>query len=138
VSRQVFINIPVSNLASSTVFYDALGFQKNPQFSDETAACMVWSETIFVMLLSHDKFKMFTPRPLADAHNSIQVLFALSLDDRSAVDRFSQIAAKHGGKDHRAPQDLGFMYSRSVEDPDGHTWEPFFMDTSAMSGAPAA
>jgi uncharacterized protein len=131
-ARQVFINLPVKNLAKAMTFYEALGFSNNPQFSDETAACMVWSENIFVMLLTHEKFKLFTPRAIANAHQTIQVLNALALDDRAAVDRFSETAATHGGKDHRPPQDLGFMYSRSVEDIDGHTWEPFFMDMAAM------
>jgi uncharacterized protein len=131
-ARTVFINLPVKDLTASMAFYDALGFKNNPQFTDETAACMVWSEAIFVMLLTHAKFSQFTSLKIADAHKTIQMLSALGLDDRASVDAFSATASKHGGKDHRPVQDLGFMYSRSVEDPDGHVWEPFFMDMSAM------
>jgi predicted lactoylglutathione lyase len=131
----IFVNLPVADLARATTFYEAIGATKNPQFSDETAACMVLSETIHVMLLTHDKFRQFTPRRIA-GRDSVEVLNCLSADSREAVDAFAELAAKAGGKaDHIPSQDHGFMYFRSVEDPDGHVWEIMHMDMEAAAAA---
>ncbi|WP_203141624.1 VOC family protein [Marinobacter mangrovi] len=133
-SRMIFVNLPVADLPASMAFYSALGFENNPQFTDETAACMVWSESIFVMLLTHDKWRTFTDRPIPPATSS-EVMLALACDGREEVDALSQSAAKSGGTaDINPKQDLGFMYGRSLADPDGHVWEAFWMDPAAMEG----
>lgn len=142
-SKMIFVNLPVSDLTASTAFYQAIGGEKNDMFSDETAACIVLSDTIHVMLLTHDKYKQFTPKPIADAHASSQVLLCLSAEDRGAVDTMVEAAAGAGGKaDPGEKQDLGFMYGRSFEDPDGHHWEVMHMDmeaaSEAMAGEPEA
>jgi len=129
----VFINLPSSDLGRTEAFYKALGWNKNPAFSDSTAICMVWSETIYAMLLTHDKWRTFTDRTIPDAHTSCQVLCALNLDDRDTVDRLTSAAPSAGGMSDPNPvQDHGFMYSRSVADPDGHIWELFWMDPAAI------
>lgn len=131
-AKMIFVNLPVTDLAKAEAFYEALGFTKNPQFSDEGSACMVVSETIHVMLLTHAKWKTFTNRPIAPA-NSSEVLLALSCDSRDAVDAMNAAATAHGGTADVNPlQDLGFMYNRNLADPDGHVWEAVFMDMSAM------
>jgi len=131
VSRMIFVNLPVGNLRASMDFYRSLGFDNNARFSDETAACMVWSEAIYVMLLTHAKWRTFTDRPLPPAGSS-EVALAISLPDRAAVDAMIEAAAKGGTADVNPTQDLGFMYSRSLADPDGHVWEPFWMDPAAI------
>lgn len=132
-TQMIFVNLPVTDLAKSMAFYEAVGFTNNPQFTDETAACMVLSDTIFVMLLTHDKWKTFTSKAIADAHKTSQVMLAISRDDKVAVDSITDAAAKAGGSpDVNPKQDLGFMYGRSFADPDGHIWEVFFMDMSAL------
>lgn len=134
-TRMIFVNLPVADLAASMAFYEALGFTNNPQFTDETAACMVWSEAINVMLLTHDKWRTFTSRPIPPRTSS-EVLLALSLDSREAVDAMNDAAAAHGGTaDINPTQDLGFMYNRNLADPDGHVWEAFWMDMAAMPPA---
>ena len=131
-SRMIFVNLPVSDLAASKAFYEALGFENNPQFTDDTAACMVWSEAINVMLLTHDKWRTFTSRPIPPSTSS-EVLLAISLDSREAVDAMNTEAAARGGTaDINPKQDLGFMYNRNLADPDGHVWEAMWMDMSAM------
>jgi predicted lactoylglutathione lyase len=131
-SKMIFVNLPVTDLKASIAFYKALGFTQNLQFSDDTAACMVWSEAINVMLLTHDKWRTFTSRPIPPATSS-EVMLALSCDDRGAVDAMNQTAAAHGGQaDVNPVQDLGFMYNRNLADPDGHVWEAFWMDAAAM------
>lgn len=125
--RQIFANLPVTDLPRAKAFYTALGFTVNPQFTNDVAACIVVSDTIYVMLLTHPFFKDFTDRPIADAQASTQMLLALSCADRAEVDRFADTALAHGGRSPRPTQDLGFMYSRAFADPDGHIWEPFFM-----------
>lgn len=130
--RMIFVNLPVADLAASMAFYEALGFSNNPHFSDETAACMVWSEAIHVMLLTHDKWRTFTSRPIPPASSS-EVMLAISLDDRAAVDALNAAAAASGGSgDINPAQDHGFMYSRALADPDGHVWEAFWMDPAAI------
>ena len=130
--RMIFINLPVSSLPASVAFYEALGFANDPRFTDETAACMVWSEAIHVMLLTHDKWRTFTDRPMPPPTSS-EVSLALALDSRAAVDAMIDAAAAHGGSaDINPVQDLGFMYGRDLVDPDGHVWGPFWMDMAAM------
>jgi predicted lactoylglutathione lyase len=137
-SKMIFVNLPVADLARSTAFYEALGATRNEQFSDHTAACMVLSETIHVMLLMHDKFRQFTPRPVADSRAATEVLLCLSCDSRGEVDDLAERAATSGGRADPAPrQDYGFMVSRSLEDPDGHIWEMMFMDMAAATQAMA-
>jgi len=131
-SRMIFINLPVADLEASMAFYTALGFENNPQFTDETAACMVLSDTISVMLLTHDKWRGFTDRPIPPITSS-EVMLCISCDDREAVDAMNTAAGKHGGIADVSPmQDHGFMYSRMLADPDGHIWEPMWMDMSAV------
>lgn len=134
-SRMLFVNLPVADLPASMAFYAALGFENNPQFTDETAACMVWSEAIYVMLLTHEKWRTFTDRPIPPSHSS-EVMLALSHESRDIVDAVNEAAARHGGSaDINPRQDPGFMYSRSLADPDGHVWEMMWMDMSAMENS---
>ena len=124
----IFVNLPVADLKASMAFYEALGFTNNPQFTDETAACMVWSEVIHVMLLTHDKWRTFTTREIPPSTSS-EVMLALSCDNREAVDAMNEAAANSGGTPDINPvQDLGFMYNRNLADLDGHVWEIFWMD----------
>ena len=133
--RMIFVNLPVADLKRATAFYEAVGATKNPQFSDDTASCMVISDTIFVMLLTHDKFRQFTPKKIADSRATAEVLIALSADSREAVDEMVGKAAAGGKLDPSPKQDYGFMYSRSFEDPDGHVWEIVWMDVEAATKA---
>ena len=137
--KLIFVNLPVGNLARATAFYEAIGATKNPQFSDGTASCMVVSETIHVMLLTHDKFRQFTPKPISDARTSNQVLLCLSADSRDAVDGTVAKASGAGGSADPSPkEDYGFMYGRSFEDPDGHMWQVMWMDLEAATKAQCA
>src|SRR6476469_7967959 len=135
VSRPIFLNLPVNDLARATAFYQAVGAALNPQFSDASGSCMVFSDTIHVMLLTHDKFQQFTPKRIVDAREGSEVLICISVDSRSAVDRMVEQAIAAGGREPRAPQDHGFMYGRSFEDVDGHIWEPMCMDMEAANAA---
>jgi len=137
VATMIFVNLPVSDLPRSVAFYEAVGATRNPQFSDDTAACMVFSDTIHVMLLTHAKFAGFTPHPIADAHASSQVLLCISTDSRADVDRVTEAALAAGGAGAGPTQDHGFMYGRSFADPDGHIWEPMWMDLAAAQQAMA-
>lgn len=138
-AKMIFVNLPVSDLARSTAFYQAIGGEKNPQFSDDTASCMVFSESIHVMLLTHDKFRQFTPRPIADAQSGSEVLLCLSSDSRESVDSTLERAVAAGGTaDPAAKQDYGVMYGRSVADPDGHIWEIMWMDPAAAEQGASA
>ena len=135
-SKMIFVNLPVTDLAASTAFYEAIGGEKNDMFSDETGACIVLSDTIHVMLLTHDKYMGFTSKPIADAHRTSQVLLCLSAQDRDGVDATVTAAGEAGGKEDPAKtQDYGFMYGRSFEDPDGHHWEVMHMDMEAAAKA---
>ena len=137
--RMIFVNLPVTDLKRATAFYEAIGAVKNPQFSDETASCMVFSETIFAMLLTHDKFRQFTPKTIVDARATSEVLICLSADSRGEVDETVDKAKANGGKADPGPkQDYGFMYGRSFEDPDGHIWEVMWMDVEAAAKAATA
>lgn len=129
----LFVNLPVTDLKRSIAFFEALGFAFNPQFSDDTAACLVLGENQYAMLLTHPKFAMFTPLPIADARLQTAHLVALSLADRAAVDRLADTAIAHGGRAFRAVEDMGFMYCRAVADLDGHVWELFHMDLNAFA-----
>lgn len=136
--KMIFVNLPVTDLTRSTAFYEAIGGEKNPQFSDETATCIVLSETIHIMLLTHDKYRQFTSKPIADAHSTSQVLICVSADSKDGVDAMVDQAASAGGKADPGPkQDFGFMYGRSFEDPDGHHWEVMWMDMEAAQAAMA-
>jgi uncharacterized protein len=130
--KMIFVNLPVADLPKSRAFYEAMGFTNNPAFTDETAACMVWSDTINVMILTHDKWRHFTSRPIPDSGSS-EVMLCISLDSRDEVNRLVDAGAAHGGTaDLNPPEDHGFMYQRTIVDPDGHVWEPMWMDMNAM------
>jgi uncharacterized protein len=130
-TKTIFISLPVSDLAASTAFYAALGFQPNARFSDDTSACMAWSEAIQVMLVTHAKWRTFTQRPFPPA-GAIGLMLSLAMDGREAVDAINVAAAGHGGQaDANPPEDFGFMYSRDFADPDGHLWAVFWMDPAA-------
>jgi predicted lactoylglutathione lyase len=135
--KQIFVNLPVADLPAARAFYEAIGAVNNPQFTDETAAAMVFSDTIYVMLLTHEKFAQFTPRRIADAREVSEVLIAISAGSRAGVDDVTEKALAAGGREPREPQDYGFMYGRSFEDLDGHIWEPFYMDLEAATAATA-
>ena len=127
---QVFINVAVKDLNRSADFYAKMGFTINPTFSDESAKCLVWSEEIFLMIMTHDRFKSFATKPLADTKNNLAGLFALSVESFEKVNQIAENAIKAGGIEPKPLQDHGFMQLRTVEDFDGHTWEIFFMDMS--------
>lgn len=130
-AKMIFVNLPVADLPRAMAFYAALGFSNNPHFTDETAACMVWSEGIHVMLLTHAKWRSFTTRPICPAGSS-EIAIAINFDSRDEVDQIIAAAAAHGGvADINPAEDHGFMYQRSLADPDGHIWEPFWMDPAA-------
>jgi uncharacterized protein len=138
-AKLIFVNLPVTDLARATAFYQAVGAEKNEQFCDATASCMVFSETIHAMLLTHDKFRQFTPKKIADAKSSSEVLICISAESRDAVDDMVRKAEGAGGGVDPCPkQDYGFMYGRSFEDPDGHIWEVMWMDVAAASAAQPA
>lgn len=131
-SRMIFVNLPVTNLSASMAFYKSLGFVNNPQFTDDTAACMVLTEAINVMLLTHAKWRTFTSRPIPPKTSS-EVMLCVSCDSREAVDAMNKTAAANGGTaDINPMQDLGFMYNRNLADPDGHIWEAMWMDPAAI------
>ena len=132
--KQVFINVAVKDVERSMDFYSKLGFTVNPQFSDEQAKCMVWSDTIFLMILNHEKFKTFTNKPIADTKSNIAALFALSVESTDKVNEIVENGLKAGGTEPMPMMDYGFMQLRKIEDFDGHTWEIFFMDMSKMPG----
>jgi uncharacterized protein len=131
----VFVNLPVKNLDRTIGFFTKLGFDFNPQFTDEKATCMIISETSFVMLL-HDKFfQTFTKKKVSDATTSTEVIVALSAKSRKEVDDMMKKALLAGGKESREPQDQGWMYGRGFQDIDGHLWEVIYMDESALDKA---
>jgi predicted lactoylglutathione lyase len=132
VNTNIFVNLPVKNLGQSLAFFKQLGFKFNGQFTDDTAACMIVSETIYVMLLTHDKFKQFTPHPISDATKSTEVLICLSCENRAKVDEQVAKAVAAGGTTYKKPQDYGFMYGHGFQDLDGHIWELMWMDPSAV------
>ena len=127
-STKIFVNLPVKDLDKSKQFFGKLGYAFNPQFTDATAACMVISDDIFVMLLTHDKFKQFTKKDIADASKTTEVLVCLSADSKDKVNELVDKAVKAGATVTREPQDYGFMFERSFNDLDGHIWEIMWMD----------
>lgn len=122
-SRKIFVNLPVADLKRSMAFYESLGFRHNPQSTNDQAACIVISDEIYAMLLTHAFFAGFTSKPIADATRTTEVLLCLSCDSRQEVDDLVKRAIAGGGSAPRAPQDHGFMYGHGFEDPDGHVWE---------------
>ncbi|ASN18531.1 MULTISPECIES: VOC family protein [Micrococcaceae] len=135
-TTSIFVNLPVSDLEASKAFYTALGYSINPNFTDETAACVVFSDTIFAMLLTHAKFAEFTKQPIADTHNSTAAIVAISADSREEVDALAAKALDAGGSETYDPMDMGFMYSRAFRDLDGHHWEVVWMDEAAAQDGP--
>ena len=132
-AKMIFVNLPVTDLPRSMAFYEAVGFTNNPQFTNDQAAAMAWSDEIVVMLLTHGFWRSFTDKAIPDARSVAQVLLCLGQDSRDAVDAIVDKAVKAGGRSEPTPnQDLGFMYGRSFEDPDGHIWENVFMDMAAV------
>lgn len=125
---KIFVNFPVKDLDKSMAFFKAVGFSFNPQFTDKTAACMVMSDDIYAMLLTHDKVKEFSKKQIADAHKTTEVLTALAVESKERVHEFADKALEAGAKETYPPKDYGFMFARSFEDPDGHIWEVFWMD----------
>ncbi|MFL9825297.1 VOC family protein [Rhodoplanes sp. SY1] len=136
-STMVFLNLPVADLPRSMRFFETLGWTFNPQFTDDTAACLVISDTIYAMLLTHDKFRQFTDKAIADGHRTKEVLIALSTESREKVDALVDTAVKAGAAEPRPASDYGFMYYRAFDDLDGHTWEIMWMDPAHVQTAPA-
>lgn len=126
--KQIFVNLPVADLKASIAFFSRLGFTFNPEFTDDTATCMIVGENIFAMLLTRDRFAGFAPHPPADARATTEVLLALQLESRAAVEAMVQEAVAAGDNTYSAPQDHGFMFQHGFQDPDGHVWEVFHMN----------
>jgi predicted lactoylglutathione lyase len=137
-AQMIFVNLPVADLPKAKAFYEAIGAVNEPKFTNDQAACMVFSDTIFVMLLTHPFFKGFTSKRIADAHETCEVLLCISRDSRDAVDEIAGKAVAAGGRETRPVQDMGMMYSRAFEDPDGHVWEPLWMDPAAAEQGASA
>ncbi|MFI1467412.1 VOC family protein [Streptomyces wuyuanensis] len=133
-SQMIFVNLPVKDLDKSKAFWEAVGYTFNPRFTDDTAACMVISDTIFAMLLTEARFKDFTKKDVADAATSTEVIVALSAESRGKVDELTDAALAAGGSPANETQDHGFMYGRSFQDPDHHIWEVVWMDAKAVEG----
>lgn len=131
-NKQIYLNLPVADLPRSMAFFKALGFSHNPQFCDDTAACIVISDTIFVMLSTHAKFRQFTPKAVCDTTQAVEVLISLSCGSRQEVDDLVAKAVAAGGSTYDKAEDFGFMYTHSFVDPDGHGWGLLH-----MSGTPA-
>lgn len=130
---KIFVNLPVKDLSRSMDFFTKLGFSFNSQFTDETAACMVITEDIYAMLLTHAKFKEFTSKEIADANKTTEVLTCLSFDSKEKVNEIADSAIKSGGAEARPAMDYGFMFGRSFSDPDGHIWEAIWMDPAFVN-----
>jgi predicted lactoylglutathione lyase len=136
-ATKIFVNLPVKDLDKSKKFFTNIGFSINPQFTDEKAACVVISEHIFAMILKEDFFKTFIPNThISDATKTTEVLVALSADSKEKVDEMADKALAAGASKLREPEDHGFMYSRSFQDPDGHIWEVLWMDMDAAPPQP--
>ncbi len=134
-TKTIFVSLPVTDLKASIAFYSALGFEHNAKFGDDTSACMVWSEAIYVMVLTHAKWRSLTQRPFPPVGTSAMML-SLALSSREAVDAMNRAAADYGGQaDANPAEDLGFMYTRDIADPDGHLWGAFWMNPSAIPSA---
>lgn len=138
-SQMIFVNLPVTDLRRSKAFYEAIGFKDDPKYTNEVAAAMVLSDAIYVMLLTHDFWKTFTSKDIPNPKMSAQVILAISRESRDAVDAITEAAEAAGGTpDCNPKQDHGFMYGRSFEDPDGHIWEPSWMDPVVVEKGPQA
>jgi predicted lactoylglutathione lyase len=131
-ATKIFVNLPVNNLKKSIDFFAKLGFSFNPQFTDETGTCMIVSDDIFVMLLTHEKFKTFTPKEICDSSRSTEVLVTLSSESREKVDETVRKAVAAGGSTYNEPQDHGFMYGHGFQDLDGHIWEVIYIEPAAI------
>ncbi|MCP3817613.1 VOC family protein [Streptomyces sp. A3M-1-3] len=131
-TTMIFVNLPVKNLETTKAFWSKLGYSFNDQFSDENSACLVISDTIYAMLLTEPRFKDFTKKEIADSSKSTEVVLCLSAESRAKVDELADGALGAGGSEANEPQDHGFMYGRSFQDPDGHLWEVMWMDPSAV------
>lgn len=129
-AKQIFINLAVKDVQRSMDFYSALGFTNNPQFSDDSGKCMVWSENIFLMIMTHEKFQNFATKPIADTKSALAGLYSLSLETTDEMNQLMSKGLEAGGVEPHEMRDMGFMQQRSIEDMDGHTWELFFMDMS--------
>jgi predicted lactoylglutathione lyase len=134
-AKMIFVNLPVTDVGRATAFYEAIGFARNPQFSNDQASCMVWSDTIHAMLLRHDFYATFAVKPIADTHAVSAAILCLSRDSRAEVDAISAAAKAAGGRTVHDPEENGFMYGAAFEDPDGHTFEAMFMDMDAARQA---
>jgi len=135
-AKMIFLNLPVSDLSRSTAFYESIGATRNPQFSDHTASCMAISDTIYAMLTTHEKYRQFTSKKIADAKTTSQLLICITADSRAAVDDIVAKAKAAGGIADPSPIDeYDFMYGRSFEDPDGHLWGVNWMDLEAATKA---
>jgi uncharacterized protein len=132
--QMIFVNFPVTDVARSRKFYEALGYTINEQFSDETAASVVVSDTIYFMILNHERFQGFATKPMANPATMTGVMLALSQDSRAAVDAITEAAIQAGGSESKPAQDMGFMYLRTFQDPDGNVFEPFWMDPGTVQG----
>jgi predicted lactoylglutathione lyase len=132
----IFVNLPVTDLSRAVAFYEAVGAVNDPRFTDDTAACMSWSDSIHVMLLTHEKYRQFTPKHIIDAREASEVILCLSRESRADVDATLARARAAGARPDPTPeQEFGFMYGRSFEDPDGHAWEVMWMDVDAAMKA---
>lgn len=134
-ARDIFVNLPVKDLDRAVAFFTALGFTFNPRFTDRNATCMIVGENICVMLLVQPFFQSFLSKPMADAHQATEALLCIGLASRAEVDAMLSAALAAGGKEPRAAQDHGWMYSRSFEDLDGHVWEPMHANLSQLPAA---
>jgi hypothetical protein len=130
-TTKIFVNLPVKDLTKSVAFFTKLGYSFNPEFTDETATCMIVSDDIMVMLLTHEKFSNFTPKPISDATKATEVLVCLSVETRAKVDEMVRNAVAAGGSTHSQPQDHGFMYGHGFTDIDGHIWELVYLQAEA-------
>jgi len=129
---KIFVNLPIKDLSKSVAFFTKLGFSFNPQFTDENATCMIIGEDMFIMLLVEEFFKSFTKKDVCDTSKNTEAIVALSVESREKVDQMIEKAIEAGGSEPREKQDHGWMYGRSFEDTDGHLWEVFFMEESAI------
>lgn len=136
--QQLFVNLPIKDLTKTVEFFTALGFKFNPQFTNDSATCMIISENIMVILLVESRFQEFTPKAICDSHKSTEVLNALQMDSREEVTEFVEKAVAAGGKIYAEPKDHGFMIQHGFEDLDGHIWEVFWMDQAAFAQAQAS
>lgn len=135
-TKMIFVNLPVADVAASTAFYEAIGMEKNAAFSNDQASAMIWSDTIQFMLLGHSFYSTFTPKQIIDAKTTSGMLLALGLDSRAQVDAITVAAVAAGGTELHDPEDMGFMYSRAFADLDGHGFGPFWMDPAAAANGP--